>query len=391
MAPRTPIRLRACRRPPARCRQPRTAARRARRRARAARARASERPKPTATASRPSRFSPRAERTNNGRNSPTPCDATSERCASIPIAGDRPGDRSRRRSAETLSTKPPATCSRAGKLKDADPLQLRQLGVYLTEQGDMHGRRPSTKRHWPPATSQATRTCSCGGTGPIYCLATGNHKRAAECFARLLDAVEHPEKFGLDDATQGNPVPDPSRARPTSCIGECFLAADRPEDAKAAFDKAEKLAPDKALRQFNLARVYLKTGKPAEALAAMESSFAEHLAGEGIVPYETLAKALNKLGKSGELIGRLEKLRAADPPILAARLFSGVAISGCRQARQGRIAVPRTAQDETHDRRLSRIGRSCIGKASGSTPCWRSSGEAVEKIGVLETLWTPNR
>ena len=24
----------------------------------------------------------------------------------------------------------------AGKLKDADPLQLRQLGVYLTEQGD---------------------------------------------------------------------------------------------------------------------------------------------------------------------------------------------------------------------------------------------------------------
>ena len=52
------------------------------------------------------------------------------------------------------------------------------------------------------------------------------------------------------------------------------------------------------MRQFNLARVYLKTNKPAEALAALESAFAEHLADEGTAPYETLAEALKNSAKA---------------------------------------------------------------------------------------------
>jgi tetratricopeptide (TPR) repeat protein len=96
-------------------------------------------------------------------------------------------------------------------------------------------------------------------------------------------------------------------------MGECFLAADKPQDALAVFEKADKVAPDKALRQFNLARVCAKTGKPAEALAALEASFAEHLTDQGMAPYETLAELLGTLGKKAELLERLEKLRQSDP------------------------------------------------------------------------------
>ena len=110
-------------------------------------------------------------------------------------------------------------------------------------------------------------------------------------------------------------------------MGECFLAADRPQEARAAFEKAEQAAPNKALRQFNLARVYAKTGKPAEALAALGGCFAEHWPDRASLPYETLADVLDNLGKKAELIGRLEKLHAAEPEQRAAGLLSGSPVS----------------------------------------------------------------
>jgi len=198
-------------------------------------------------------------------------------------------------------------------LEDSDPMLLRRLGGYLAEEGD-----------WTRALSLYEKAVAARGQdqqtsvdlllrmemGRLYCL-TEQYAKAADCFAAVLRAIE----------SKDPPAVDPSLAKvllgqpgPTyQLIGECFLAADRPREALAAFEKANQASPDKALHQFNLARVHAKTDRPVEALAALEACFAEGLTDQGQTPYALLAEVLERLGKSGELIERLEKLRAAQP------------------------------------------------------------------------------
>jgi tetratricopeptide (TPR) repeat protein len=202
---------------------------------------------------------------------------------------------------------------KAVALEGVDSLQLRRLAVCLTEEDD-----------WAGAAAVYEKVLAARGHGKqtaldvmlrmeaarIYLMAA-KPKQAAECFAQVLDALDHPDKFNLDARVKDILLDKPGATH--QLIGDCFLAADRPADAKAAFEKAEKATPDKALRQYNVARVCLKMGKPAESLAALESALAGRLAVANTAPYETLAEALSKLGKKAELIGRLEKLRAVRP------------------------------------------------------------------------------
>ena len=82
----------------------------------------------------------------------------------------------------------------------------------------------------------------------------------------MIYALDHPDEFAYGREGQRGAAGEPG---PTyQLMGECFLSADRPQEAQARFEKADQAAPDKALQQFNLARVAAKTGKPAEALAA---------------------------------------------------------------------------------------------------------------------------
>jgi len=275
----------------------------------------------------------------------------------------------------------------AGKLSGADPMQLRQLGVYLMEQGDFT-RAVAVYEKALAACDKPAMDIVLWKELSDLCLATGNHKRAAECFVKLLDAAEHPEKYALDEQLKKILFPD--LAQTYQAIGQCFLAADRPEEARAVFEKAEKLAPNKAMRQFNLARVCLKTSKPAEAIAALESSFAEHLAGEGAAPYETLAEVLNKLGKSGELIGRLEKLFLVQPKNLSLRCFLASqyqAAGKLDKAETLYVELLKTKPASAGYRDLFDLYR----QAKRFDALLSATGESVEKMGVLETLDTESR
>ena len=69
------------------------------------------------------------------------------------------------------------------------------------------------------------------------------------------------------------------------------------DEAKAAFEKANGYSPDKAVLQYELARVYAKGGKPAEALSALETAFAEKLSGQGIGPYELYRGGIEEIGQ----------------------------------------------------------------------------------------------
>ena len=158
---------------------------------------------------------------------------------------------------------------KAVELEDADPLLLRRLGAYLSEEGD-----------WARALTLYEKALAARGKGKetaadvllrmemgrLYYL-TEKYKPAAECFARVLYAINHPDEFALDQQLTKVLLSEPGTTY--QLMGECFLSADRPQEALAVFEKADQAAPNKALRQFNLARVYAKTGKPAEALLGL--------------------------------------------------------------------------------------------------------------------------
>jgi tetratricopeptide (TPR) repeat protein len=199
------------------------------------------------------------------------------------------------------------------ELKDAEPLLFRRLAVHVSEEND-----------WTRAVALYEKALAAGGQhqetatdillrmelGRIYHF-TEKYPQAAANFARVLAALDHPDKFGIDEAFAKALLGDAAATYQT--MGDCFLAAGRPPEARAAFEKAARLKPDKALGQFCLARVLAKSGKPAEALQALEAAFAERLHDEGTAPYEALAEVLAALGKKNELLGRLEKLRVGRP------------------------------------------------------------------------------
>ena len=151
------------------------------------------------------------------------------------------------------------------------------------------------------------------------------------------------------------------------------------------FRKQTHWTPNPPLLQFNLAQVAAKTGKPAEALAALESCFAAHLQGEGTAPYETLADVLKQLGKSAELIPRLEKLRAADGNHMPLVYF----LAGQYRA-AGSLEQAETLYLELLKRAATATAyRSLIDLYAQTKRCdalLATLGQAIDQLGVLDTL-----
>jgi len=136
------------------------------------------------------------------------------------------------------------------------------------------------------------------------------YEKAAHNFARVREALKNPQEFGLDDDARRELVGDPGSTH--ILMGNAFLNCDRIDEAVAAFEESHREAPNKGLLGYNLARAEARSGQPANALAKLQAYFQEHLASEGVAPYEFLAQVLKDLGKGDELIGRLETLRAED-------------------------------------------------------------------------------
>ena len=246
--------------------------------------------------------------------------------------------------------------SAAAKLQQLDPLVLGRLVVYLADKGDpdqaltLYEKAVAAGGQSKPSAADVLLRME---IGQLYFMAE-KPKPAAECFAAVLHALDHPGESGLDDGLKKVLLGEPG---PTyQMMGECFLAAGRPEEAQAAFQKAEQAAPDKAVRQFNLARLDAKTGKPAEALKALEAAFAGHLADQGMAPYETLAEVLGEARQEGRVdrpAGKTPRRQSEGP---AAGLLPGPAVPRGRQTGQGRAALSRIAQGHAHADRLPRAG-----------------------------------
>jgi tetratricopeptide (TPR) repeat protein len=124
---------------------------------------------------------------------------------------------------------------------------------------------------------------------------------AANSLAVVLEAVNDPEQFHLDSQQRKNLRKDLDFEK----IGQVFLKAKKTDLALSAFQIAAQEKKGKNL-SFNLAQVYLESGKSEEALDEIQKYINAQKQSKGRAAYELLAEILAKLDKSAELISRLE-------------------------------------------------------------------------------------
>ena len=194
-----------------------------------------------------------------------------------------------------------------------DPLLLRRLAAYLSEQGD-----------WTQALKLYEQAAAAGGAtsrtasdillrlemGRLYHL-TDQFDRAADCFATVVEALDQPRRFALDEQAARLIL---GQAEETYALfGEVFLAADRLEQARDAFERAHRATPDQARLDVQLARIHLRRDESEKAIALLEDALKDEPENMGTVPYRVLAEALEQLGRRDELLGQLENLHARHP------------------------------------------------------------------------------
>ncbi len=270
--------------------------------------------------------------------------------------------------------------------EDLDPTLLRRLGVRLEEVGD-----------WPQALKLFQRALALHAgvepnssddvllrmdTGRLLMLA-GKYKEAADCFALVVDALDHPDKYSLSEEIQKALLEEPGATY--AFFGDCFLQAGRVEEARATYEKAQKREPNEELWKFHLAQVLAKSGKPAEALNALEEALAKHLSTAGTKPYELLDELLDNLGKKDELLPRLEKLRDDDPQNVPLGYFLAdkyLAADMIEKAELLYVSLADKSPTTTGYKSLIEIYR----KTKQYDELLSVLGETVEKTGVLDTL-----
>jgi len=128
-------------------------------------------------------------------------------------------------------------------------------------------------------------------TGRLYFLVE-QYDEAAEAFAVALDAIDHPEKYGLDDKQQKRLLGKPELTH--LLFGEAFLEAGRYDVAAAMFKRVHEAEANEALLSYQLARVDARRGKHAAALDRLDRYFAGKMAAGGTAPYRLLEELLIK-------------------------------------------------------------------------------------------------
>jgi tetratricopeptide (TPR) repeat protein len=215
-------------------------------------------------------------------------------------------------------------------LKGIDPREvgdaiLGRLAIYLTEQGDLphaiefyekalaaaRAKGDSAEADTSTNVEDAADIFTRLELGRLYHL-TQKYTKAAEQFAGVNEALDHPDRFGINERTRKLPLGSEA-GECYELFGEAFLMAGRFTEAEAAFRKSQALAPNEALLKFNMARLAARRGQAQAALAGLQPYLDRGLSSEGSAPYQLLADVLKKLGKESELLDRLQKLRAADP------------------------------------------------------------------------------
>ena len=147
---------------------------------------------------------------------------------------------------------------------------------------------------------------------------TGQKESAADCFEILFEAIQNPEKYGLDPRSAKGLLAEPTTYEK---IGQVLLEGNRLKPALEAFELAATNRKGAGNLAFNRAKILLLSDKPNEALEELQKYFDAQRTSKGREAYQLLADILKKLKRSDELIGRLESLAEADPQNVALQYF----------------------------------------------------------------------
>jgi tetratricopeptide (TPR) repeat protein len=196
-----------------------------------------------------------------------------------------------------------------------DPTMHRRLALYLTQEGDV--KRALALYEKAVELHAAAGDKPSGDTvltwlemARLYFVAK-DFEKAAHYFGKVNEALENPQKFQLSPTVAKALV---NKGELTyQLFGESFLQAGHPDQALAAFEKAQAAKADEGQHLYNLARVDAKKNEPAQALEKLEKFLAAHHASQGTGPYDLYAEMLAQLGQEDQLFDRLEKHRALDP------------------------------------------------------------------------------
>ncbi len=200
---------------------------------------------------------------------------------------------------------------------------LRRLAMYLTEDGDteralgLYEKALSLqdeKDEKPPANAVLMYM----EMGRLYFVAK-KFDRAAEKFARVMQALDSPKEFGLSSEVEKALL---NKGELTyQLFGEAFLEAHRPADAATAFEKANEFKAEESRNLYNQARTEAERKQHAQALAKLDTYLEKHFSDQGTGPYELYADVLGELGQEDQLAARLEKYRATDTENLPLSYF----------------------------------------------------------------------
>ena len=154
--------------------------------------------------------------------------------------------------------------------------------------------------------------------------ACGHFDESAEAFAEVMEALERPEEFGLDERLKkliAGKAGAENVAETYLRFSEACLNAKRYDRAIKALDEAQRLVNDGAVHAYRLARVEAARGQTAPALEHLGEYFQAKQAGQQAGPYQLLEKVLADAGRADDLLPELKRLRSNDPDNAPLRLF----------------------------------------------------------------------
>jgi tetratricopeptide (TPR) repeat protein len=203
---------------------------------------------------------------------------------------------------------------KATELSPGDQQFLMQAAALLINREDVSGAIKVLERaaNAPGMDKHSAQYVNIMRDLAVLCQAAGRNVEAATGLEVLFDALTNPDKYKLDFKTRAQL--QSGQATTYERMGQVFLEAKKTDLALAAFRKAveTKKGPAAAGLSFNLAQAYLQADQPQEALDELQKYIDSQRQSKGRAAYELLAEILAKLGKSDELIARLEAAAEKD-------------------------------------------------------------------------------
>lgn len=198
---------------------------------------------------------------------------------------------------------------------------------------------------------------------------------ASKSYELVFNALLSERDPPLTEAQRKELLPDPGATYDE--FGKTFLEAKLADLAVRAFDEAAKHRTSRpGIHSFNLALVFRETGKAAEALAELQKYFDAQLQSKGRDAYQLLKDLLADLGRSDELLPKLQELKQSDPR----NAFLAYFVADEYVAR-GEIEQAQSIYEET-------LGESSDPRGLvGLIPVYRKQQKSKELVGVLGKLY----